>query len=174
MNDEQNRKIVEDYMTAWSNADVPKLERLVADNARFPNPPPGVTPDKKGTIAMAQQYRAGFPDLKVRFTQWVVQGDHVAVRFVGSGTHKGTFMGIEPTNVRAETGGIAIVTVKDGKVVEDTTEFDALGLLTKIGAIPPLGEEEAQANPAGAGRPARPSRPQGTEQAHKVQGYKQN
>jgi predicted ester cyclase len=158
MNDDQNRKLVEDYMTAWANADVPKLEHLVSDHVRFTNPPPGITPDRDGAIAMAQQYRAGFPDLKIRFTTWVVQGDNVAVRFVGSGTHKGTFMGIEPTNLKTETGGIAIVKVKDGKVVEDTTEFDALGLFTKLGAIPPMGEAAEAAGPT----------------THKVVGYRAN
>jgi predicted ester cyclase len=156
MTEEPNRKLVEDYMTAWANADVPKLERLVAGNARFHNPPPGVTPDRTGAIEMAKQYRQGFPDLKIRFGTWVLQGNNVAVSFVGSGTHKGTFMGVEPTNVHAETPGIAIVTVKDGKVVEDTTSYDALGLLTQLGAIPPIGEGQAQTGSGNAGRPARP------------------
>ena len=169
MTDETNRKVVEDYMIAWANADKPKLERLLADGFRSTNPPPGVSPDKQGAIAMAEQYRAGFPDLKIRFDNWIVQGNNVAVRFHGSGTHKGTFMGVEPSNVRTETGGIAIVKVKDGKVIEDTTEYDALGLMTQIGAIPPLGEGQGY-EAEGANRPARPGR--SLEPEHKVGGFR--
>ena len=173
MTDETNRKVVEDYMTAWSNADRGKLDRLLADGFRFTNPPPGITPDKTGAIQMAQQYRAGFPDLKIRFDNWVVQGNNVAVRFHGSGTHRGSFMGVEPSNVKTETGGIAIVTLKDGKVIEDTTEYDALGLMTQIGAIPPIGEGSEVPEFEGPNRPTRPGRGN-LEEERRVGGYRQN
>ena len=172
MTDETNRKVVEDYMTAWSNADRSKLDRVLADGFRFTNPPPGITPNKQGAILMAEQYRTGFPDLKIRFDQWIVQGDNVAVRFHGSGTHKGEFMGVEPSNVKTETSGIAIVKVRDGKVIEDTTEFDALGLMTQIGAIPPLGEGSEVPEFTSANRPNRPGRGN-LEEERKVGGYRQ-
>jgi steroid delta-isomerase-like uncharacterized protein len=136
MTDEQNRKLVEDYMNAWSAADANKLDRLLDNGFKFNNPPPGITPDKRGALAMAQMFRKAFPDMKIKLEKWVVQGDNVAVRFVGSGTHKGEFMGVPPTGKMTKTTGIGIVTVRKGKIVEDVTEFDALGLMTQIGAIP--------------------------------------
>lgn len=138
MSGTENRKLVEEYMKAWTNADAKKLERLLDARFAFNNPPPGITPDKKGTIEMARLFRTGFPDLALKLGPWVVEGDKVAVRFFGTGTHKGSFMGIPPTGKRTETGGIAIVTCRDGHIVEDLTEYDALGLLTKLGAIPEL------------------------------------
>jgi predicted ester cyclase len=139
-----NRKIVEDYMTAWAKGDAAKLDRLLDNGFRFNNPPPGLTPDKKGALAMSQMFHKAFPDLTLRIEKWVVQGDNVAIRAIGTGTHKGEFMGVPPTNKRHDTGVVSIVTIRNGKVVEDVTEFDALGLMTAIGAIPELGAPTAQ------------------------------
>lgn len=138
MTDETNRKLVEEYTNAWAKGDSARLDRLLDNAFRFNNPPQGLTPDKKGAIAMSQMFHKGFPDLTMRIEKVVVQGDSVAVRAIGTGTHKGEFMGIPPTNKRTETGILSIVTVRNGKVVEDITEFDGLGLLTQLGAIPEL------------------------------------
>lgn len=143
MDEGKNRKLVEEYMNAWAKGDAATLERVLDHGFRFNNPPPGITPDKKGAIAMSKMFHAAFPDLRMRYEKWVEQGDSVAARMVGTGTHKGEFMGVPPTNRRVETGAVAIVTLRNGKVVEDLTEFDALGLLTALGAIPELAPPEA-------------------------------
>lgn len=138
MSDETNRKLVEDYTNAWAKGDAIRLEGLLDNGFRFNNPPPGLTPDKKGAIAMSKLFHTGFPDLAMRIEKVVIQGDNVCVRAVGTGTHKGEFMGVQPTNKRVQTGLLSIVTIRNGKVVEDITEFDSLALFTQIGAIPEL------------------------------------
>lgn len=138
MTDATNRKLVEDYNDAWAKGDAIRLEGLLDNGFKFNNPPPGLTPDKKGAIAMSQLFHKGFPDLKMRIEKLVIQGDNVAVRAIGTGTHKGEFMGVAPTNKRTETGILSIVTIRNGKIVEDVTEFDSLGLFTQIGAVPEL------------------------------------
>lgn len=164
MSDETNRSLVEDYINAWSSADVSKLERLLDASFTYGNPPPGYTGDKKGAIAMSQAFHVGFPDLKSRCTDWIVQGDRVAVRFVGTGTHKGDFMGTPASGKKTETTGLALVTVANGRITSDVTEFDALGLLTQIGAIP---EATPEGESGSAGRPPRPSRaPAGEHDVH--------
>jgi steroid delta-isomerase-like uncharacterized protein len=134
----KNRKLVEEYMNAWTKADTTTLNRLLDDRFKFNNPPPGITPDKKGSIAMAQMFRKAFPDMATRIETWVEEGDYVALRATATGTHKGEFMGVPATSKRTKTGLVSIVTVRNGKIVEDVTEFDALGLLTQIGAVPEM------------------------------------
>ena len=136
MSDETNRKLVEEYTNAWAKGDAVRLEGLLDNGFKFNSPPPGLTPDKKGAIAMSQMFRKGFPDLAVRIEKYVVQGDNVAVRAIGTGTHKGEFMGIAPTNKKTQTGIVSIVTVRNGKIVEDVTEFDAFGLFNQLGEFP--------------------------------------
>jgi predicted ester cyclase len=131
-----NRKLVEEYFDAFNKADAKRLERLLDASYSFNNPPPGITPDRKGAIEMARLFRKAFPDLSMRLGPWVVEGDRVALRFVASGTHKGEFLGVPATGRKSQTGGLSIVTCRNGKVVEDLTEFDALGLMIQLGAIP--------------------------------------
>lgn len=151
MTDEQNRKIVEEYMNAWASADESKLEGLIDTSYKF-NAPPGFTGDKKGALEMSRQYSKAFPDMKMTYSNWVCQGENVTVRCLVAGTHKGEFMGIAPTNKKADTTGLALIKVRNGKIVEDISEFDQLGMLTKLGVIPPMG---ATPGPS-ASRPARP------------------
>lgn len=152
MTDEQNRKTVEEYMNAWAKGDESRLERILDDGYKF-NPPPGLAGTKQGALEMARQYHEAFPDLRMTYSNWIVQGDNVAVRVTSTGTHQGEFMGIPATNKRADITGIAIVRLRNGKVVEDISEFDQLGLLTAIGAVTPPG---AAGQGPSASRPVRP------------------
>lgn len=62
----------------------------------------------------------------------------IAVRWTGTGTHKGDFMGIPATGKHVSVTGITVDTFKDGKVVESWTNYDALGLLHQLGVVPAL------------------------------------
>src|SRR5688572_17293933 len=114
----RNRKIVEEYMNAWAKADANTLNRLLDDDFKFNSPPPGITPDKEGSIQMSKTFRKAFPDMSVRIEKWVEQGDNVAFRATATATHKGEFMGVSPTNKRTQAGMVSIVTVRNGKIVE--------------------------------------------------------
>ena len=55
------------------------------------------------------------------------------------GTHHGTLMGIAPTGKSVTLSGIAITRISNGKVAELREEFDQLGMLQQLGAIPTPG-----------------------------------
>jgi predicted ester cyclase/mannose-6-phosphate isomerase-like protein (cupin superfamily)/uncharacterized protein YndB with AHSA1/START domain len=72
---------------------------------------------------------------------WEVQelisaGDHVIARWTGSGTHRGELMGIDPTGKPINVDAISIFRIADGKIAEEWTVWDALGLLQQVGAVP--------------------------------------
>ena len=81
-----------------------------------------------------------FSDLRMAEADSIKEGDKLAFRWLLSGTHKGEFMGVAGTGRRVEAMGMDIVRVADGKIVEHWGEFDAMGLLRQIGAIPRLGD----------------------------------
>jgi predicted ester cyclase len=58
------------------------------------------------------------PDYDLSIDSLTVKGDRVMVRYTISGTHKGDFMGIAPTNERITITGIDIFRLDNGKVVE--------------------------------------------------------
>jgi len=63
-------------------------------------------------------------------------GDRVIARWTGTGTHVGELMGIPPTNRPISVEAISIFRIEDGRIAEEWTVWDALGLLQQIGAVP--------------------------------------
>jgi steroid delta-isomerase-like uncharacterized protein len=84
--------------------------------------------------------REAFSDLRMAEADSIKEGDKLAFRWLLSGTHKGEIMGVTGTGRRVEAMGMDIVRVAEGKIVEHWGEFDAMGLLRQIGAIPRLGD----------------------------------
>ena len=90
-------------------------------------------PTIKQTIGGLQ---AAFPDIRSDEEDIISQGDNVVVRRTFRGTHKGEFMGAAPTDNGVTFTGIFIHRLAGGKIEETWFNFDALGLLRQIGAIP--------------------------------------
>ena len=57
-------------------------------------------------------------------------------RWTMRGTHRGEFRGIAPTGNALEITGIGIFRFSEGKVVESWDNFDQLGMMRQLGAIP--------------------------------------
>jgi steroid delta-isomerase-like uncharacterized protein len=97
------------------------------------------TGELRGSAAfkqMIQMYRTAFPDLRMTIDDQVAEGDRVATRWTCRGTHKGELMGIAPTNKTVTVTGLVITRLANGKIVEESEIYDALGMLKQIGAIP--------------------------------------
>lgn len=94
----------------------------------------GNAPGRESFLQSIQRLRAAFPDLRVTIEDIITEGDRAAVRFTMQGTHQGEFMGLQPSGRQVVVGGIDILRVTDGRVVEHWGQTDALGLLQQIGA----------------------------------------
>ena len=91
----------------------------------------------------AATYREAFPDLQTAIEDQVAEGDKVVSRFSGRGTHLGETKDFGPaTGNRIEITGITIDRFADGRIAEEWTNFDALGLLQQIGLVPEADEAE--------------------------------
>jgi predicted ester cyclase len=131
------RRIFEEVLNRgdWGVAD-----QLVLDCYRHHPAPQGLAAGVGGFCAILQMYRTGFPDLQTVVEDVIGEGDLVAVRFSGRGTHGGEFMGIVPTGREIRATGMAWFRFEDGKVAEEWSELNALEILLQIGALPGLPE----------------------------------
>jgi ketosteroid isomerase-like protein len=101
--------------------------------AHGPQAPPAEGPEGvKARVGMYQESLDGHWDLDEIFSV----GDRVVARWTGSGTHRGELMGLEPTGKQIEVDAISIFRVADGKIAEEWTVWDALGLMQQVGAVP--------------------------------------
>jgi len=89
--------------------------------------------------SMGEFYDA-FPDNHFTIDDMFAEGDKVAVRYRMTGTHKGTFNGIPPTNKKVTLSAIEIDRMSGGKFVEGWISFDTLGMMQQLGVVPTPGK----------------------------------
>jgi len=77
-----------------------------------------------------------FPDFHETIDDMVAEGDKVAIRTTWTGTHKGEFRGIAPTNKKVTMWEITIYRIVGGKFVEEWARYDSLGFMQQLGAVP--------------------------------------
>jgi steroid delta-isomerase-like uncharacterized protein len=82
-------------------------------------------------------FRQAFPDFFWRVEDQVAEGDKVVSRYTMGGTHQGEFFGVPATGKRVEITGIQIDRFDEsGELVEEWPEYDLLGAMKQMGAIP--------------------------------------
>ena len=141
MSAEENKAIVRRGYEAINQNDLDALDEVVASDIIDRNPAPGQAPGLEGVKQFFSSLHAAFPDLHMDVEDMIAEGDKVATRVSMSGTHRGEFMGIDPTGNRVEISGIDILRVAGGKIVEHWGNFDDLGMMQQLGVIPEPGQQ---------------------------------
>ena len=106
---------------------------------------PNVSRDQLKTDV--QMYRTAFPDLNVKVDEVAAAGEKVLLRWTARGTHKGPFLGAAATNKPMKTQGITVYTFRNGKIVEEWTQWDAYNTIRDLGIISQVQPQRAQASP---------------------------
>src|SRR5438132_478772 len=131
-----NRELARRYYEAVLNeGDLDALDEMAAADYSEHDPLPGQGMGRQGLKDRASMIREAFGQ---RFTieDMVAEGDRVVVRWTGSGTHTGEFMGIPPTGKSFTIAGIDIHRIEDGRLAEHWHVVDQLSLLQQLGLIP--------------------------------------
>ena len=80
-------------------------------------------------------YRSAFSDLHLEIEEQIAEGDLVATRWTGTGTHDGELAGIPPTGKRVTLPGMEIVRISGGKLVEGWEGYDSMNLMRQLGVM---------------------------------------
>jgi steroid delta-isomerase-like uncharacterized protein len=78
----------------------------------------------------------GLTDSAFAVEDVIAEDDRVAVRLTASATQTGELMGMPASGKRYSIGEIHIFRVHDGKVVEHWHQFDQMGMMKQLGAMP--------------------------------------
>ncbi len=134
MDDEANKDLVIRFVeTFWSNGDMTAIGDLMAPDATIHQPEVGGT---AGLMAFNRALRTAFPDWHSTPEELIAEGDCVAERWTGRGTHRGAFQGIAPTGRRVEVPGVVFYRIAEGKIVEFRGSFDMMRMMQQLGALP--------------------------------------
>ncbi len=141
MSAEENKEKVRRLMEESLGEGKPELVDELLDSADFVRYDPYI---EAGEVRGAQTvkenivwFRNAFPDLSCTVEEQVAEGEKVVSRWTLRGTHRGDFFGVAGTGYRVEFTGIQIDSFdENGKIVEERAEFDLLGAMRQMGAIP--------------------------------------
>lgn len=132
----ENKKIVRRALEEpWSDLSV--LDEVI-DSGYIGYDPAQPEPLRgpQGAKENIEQYRSAFEGAQITVKEQVAEGDYVASRWEGRGRHTGELMGISPTGKDVTVSGQTISRLAGGKIVEEYTNWDTLGMLQQIGAVP--------------------------------------
>lgn len=124
------RRFVEEF---WNQGNMTAADDLMAADAKIVLPGVGEV-GKENFKGFAKTLRAAFPDWHSTPEELIAEGDQVAERWTGRGTHRGEFQGIAPTERRVVVPGFVFYRIASGKIVEFRGLFDGLSMLRQLEA----------------------------------------
>ena len=134
---EDNKEIVSRFIEEFkNNANHNIVDELFTTDFVHHLKDPNLPTGREGIKLLGQVIVAGFPDVQATVEELLADGDKVIERTTARATHTGEFNGIPPTGKQVVWTEIHIYRLQDGKIIEQWSEIDLLGLLVQLGAIP--------------------------------------
>ena len=140
MSAQDNIRLIERYTTElFQKGNVDAADELLAEDYTHHTPPMGMEGTREGFKDFVRMVHSGLSELTTRTDEIFTAGDDKVVqRWTGTGTHDGELFGVPASGNRVEFDGISIYRLKDGKITDDWTRSDMVGLMSQIGAMPQL------------------------------------
>jgi predicted ester cyclase len=127
------RKVLEEpWKGNWDVIDELVAPTYIGYDPSVPDPLRG----PEGLKANFKKYADAFTGAQITVDDQIAEGDKVATRWTGRGTHTAELNGIAPTGKEITVTGLVISRVENGKIVEDWVTWDTLGMLIQLGAMP--------------------------------------
>jgi steroid delta-isomerase-like uncharacterized protein len=123
------RSLYQAYLEHCNNHDFGSM-------ASFYSPAIRVNGTAMDPASVAEQFApiiAAFPDWHWEIRHLVTDDENIVVHFVVTGTHQGTFQGIEATGRRFEISEFTLYRVEQGKFAEVWDLLDTDALMKQIG-----------------------------------------
>lgn len=86
----------------------------------------------EGLVPQWNAVRTGFPDFRLEVEQIMCEGEDVVFRWLASGTHRGPFVGVPPSNRKVTFSGITWTRWRGGQMVEGWDRWNAGALLQSL------------------------------------------
>ncbi len=127
------------YKEVWNERKLEVIDQLVSQSHALISPlvlGPGMGPAAyKKEIA---SFIGAFPDLRFTVEETICEKDKIVASWTFTGTHKGEFLGIAPTNRKVSVTGITIHQTADGKILDSQATWDAITLFQQFGVELPI------------------------------------
>ena len=133
--EKMNLELVSQVWTDWNNRNLDLITNIENPGEYAYYSPVGTSKPQshEEVIGMIKALWAGFSDVTINPIEMMASGDKVITSYILKGTHDGEHYGVPATGNKIETGVINIVRIKDGFIVEEWENFDAINFMGALG-----------------------------------------
>lgn len=132
---QQNKALVQRWFDeVWTQGRVTSIDELMAPSCIVH----GLGEEMRGPESFKRfhsAYRNAFPDVRLTVDHMVAEGDTIAARWSGTGTHNGNGLGLPATGRQVRFSGMTFARIQNGKLVEGWNVFDQLGMFQQLGVV---------------------------------------
>lgn len=133
---EANKAVVRRLFDMFNSGDFSAADEVIAPDYAWHGPSGRDVRGVDGWKQLATAYRTAFPDVRSSIEDIIAEGDLVATRWTGRGTHRGSLTGETPTGRAVTVPGLLFTRIADGKIVEEWEQFDEVAMFQAIGVNP--------------------------------------
>ena len=131
-----NRELVREFIDEANEKRYERVAELFADD--YVRHDPDASVGERGPepfVEALKRLHEAFPDSEAHIGEMVAEDDLVAFEGTTTGTHEGTFRGVEPTHAAFEVPGNAMHRIDDGLIAETWATWNFLDAFQQLGVI---------------------------------------
>jgi steroid delta-isomerase-like uncharacterized protein len=111
------------------------IEELFAPDVVIHDPFQGTAQGIAAVRQLLAMFDTGFPQHRVSIEQLIGEADLVCVLHTHSATQRGPFMGLPASGKEVVVGGMELLRVREGKIIEFWRKDDDVSLLMQLGLL---------------------------------------
>jgi steroid delta-isomerase-like uncharacterized protein len=134
---DQNKQVVQTFVEeCWNRGNLNKVSELLTDQVRFHDPVfPNMNPGAQNIRNHIEACRRAFPDLHFTIDDTIAERNEVVHHWTAQGTHKGPFLGMQPTNRRVTVNGTSIYRLEGSKIAEGYANWNLATMMAQLGVV---------------------------------------
>lgn len=135
MNEQDNVELIKRFVALFNTHDIDSYLKFYDESYVGESE---LGPPICGSAGIRQRDEAlfsAFPDFHLDVEQILAAGDHVVATARLSGTHKGKFLGIAPTNKQMTWNACSVAEIRGGKTVRTRLYSDHARLFEQLGVL---------------------------------------
>ena len=132
---EQNKQVVQRFVEeCWNQGNLNKASEFLTDQIHFHDPVfPGLSPGIQNIKNHIEDTRRAFPDLRITIDDTIAERNEVVLHWTARGTHKGQFLGMQPTQRKFTIDGTSIYRLEGTKIAESHANWNLASMMGQLG-----------------------------------------
>lgn len=127
-----NKELVIHYVKRlWEERDTSVVDELVAENCAIHSPFTTIY-GSMSMKAIMEKWMEAFPNLALKWDDFIAEDDKVVSLWHATGTHMGSFFETTPTHQEVKYSGVTTYKIYKGKIVEYWALVDMHAILSQL------------------------------------------